>query len=123
MTVSEAIARLDNRKFNTYSKDDKIGWLSAIDARVKKIMESHEGDDGIPFAAYRVDEDMHKELLVQSPFDDLYIHYMEAQIDLGNGEGDGYNAAIILYNALFNEFRGWYGRNHMPKSVARRFLF
>lgn len=123
MTVIEAISKLDARKFNTYDQETKVGWLSALDARVKNIVAAHEGDDGTVFSGYNADEDLHRQLLVQEPFDDLYIHYMEAQIDLGNGEGDGYNAAITLYNALFSDFRAWYGRNHMPKMARKRFLF
>ena len=44
MKIIEAITRIDSLKHNTYSRDDKIAWLSELDEKVKtEIIDTHYG--------------------------------------------------------------------------------
>ena len=124
MKIVEAIDRIDGLKHNTYTQGEKIGWLSRLDSMVKRlIIDTHEGGEDIVFTGYDANEDMQKELLVKAPFDEIYLRWMEAMIDYHNGEITGYNASKSLFNAHYEAFKAWYGRTHMPKRRAVRFLF
>lgn len=124
MKIMEAINRLDALKFNTYTQEDKVDWLSRLDIMVKKqVIDNYDGADSVSFQGYTTDTPMDTVLLVPSPHDEMYLRWMEAQIDYHNGEYDKYNNAIILFKAAFEDFTAYYNRTHMPVSRGRRFLF
>lgn len=124
MKIIEAINRLDALKVNTYSQSEKIEWLSRLDSMVKKqIIDTHEGGETVSFVGYTEDTDPQTELLVPAPYDEIYLRWMEAQIDYHNHEYDGYNNAIILFNTAFEAYAAYYNQNHKPVSRGRRFLF
>ena len=121
MTIIEAINRIDALKHNTYTQSDKVEWLSRLDAMVKKfIIDTHEGDE-VTFNGYDDSTDLYTELLVPAPFDEVYMRWMEAQIDYHNGEYEKYNNAIDMYNTAYNGYMNHYNRTHMPK--GKRFKY
>ena len=123
MTIIEAINKLDELKHNTYSQTDKVAWLSRLDAMVKKlIIDTHEGGDEVIFTGYGSDTDLHTQLLVDSPFDEMYLRWMEAQIDYTNGEYEKYNNSIEMFNTVYKAFENWYNRNHMPKGKKMKYF-
>lgn len=124
MTIIEAINRLDDLTFNTYSQNDKVAWLSTLDSSVKQqIIDTHEGADAISFSGYTDDTPLETVLLVPAPYDEVYLRWMEAQIHYHNGEYGKYNNAIIMYNTAFETYQSYYNRTHMPVQHGRRFLF
>lgn len=124
MKIIEAIRRLDALKFNTYTQSDKIEWLSRLDNMVKKhIIDTHEGAEEVTFIGYDDSTDLEKEMLVPAPYDEVYLRWMEAQIDYYNGEYDKYNNAIIMFNTSFEAYEAYYNRCHLPISRGKRFLF
>lgn len=124
MTIIEAINRLDALKHNTYTQSDKVEWLSRLDSMVKKhIIDTHEGGSDVVFSGYGDTTDVQTELLVPPPHDEMYIRWLEAQIDYHNGEYGKYNNAIDMFNTAYNSYMNYYNRNHMPVTRGRRFLF
>ena len=124
MTIQEAINRLDALIFNTYTTDDKIQWLSRLDTAVKQqIIDTHAGAEKVEFEGYTAATPATTKLLVPSPFDEVYLRWMEAQIHYHNGEYDKYNAAIIMYNTAFDAYAKYYNKHHMPISKHNRFKF
>ena len=124
MKIIEAISQLDSLKQNTYSQNDKIQWLSRLDWMVKKhILDAHNGADGFTFTGYDESTDINTELLVPAPYDEVYLRWLEAQIDYANGEYGKYNNAITMFNTAFEAFAKYYTRNNMPVSHGRRFTF
>lgn len=124
MKINEAIQRLDSLKFNTYKQDDKLDWLSRLDNMVKKqIIDTHEGAESVSFNEYTADTPLDTVLLVPAPYDEVYLRWMEAQIDYHNGEINSYNNAIILFNTAFNAYKEHYNSAHKPVQRGRRFLF
>ena len=122
MTLTEAINRLDSLKSNTYTQDDKVQWLSRLDGMVKRtIIDTHEGGEAVVFGGYTADMPMSTELLVKSPFDEMYIRWMEAQIDYFNGEYGKYNNSITMFNADFNAYKNYYNRSHKP--IGKHFSY
>lgn len=115
MKIAEAIARLDGLKHNTYGYADKVAWLSRLDAMIKKhIIDTHEGAEQVTFTGYGPDTDPQTELLAPEPFDEMYLRWMEAQIDYHNGEYGKYNQSIQMFKAEYNGYERWYNRNNMP---------
>ena len=124
MTIAEAISQVDALKPNTYTQEDKVGWLSTLDARVKKqVINAHEYHDSIFFYGYDSTADLETELLVPAPYDEMYLRWLEAMIDYHNGEDERYNNAIMLFNNAFDGYKKYYTRNHMPLNKGNRFIF
>lgn len=124
MTIAEAITKVDTFKPNTYAPEDKIEWLSNLDARVKtQIIDAHECKCNIFFYGYDSQMDKDTELLVPAPYDEMYLRWLEAMIDYHNSDDARYNNAIILFNNAYESFKKHYTRTHMPISKGSRFVF
>lgn len=120
MKISEAITQIDSLKPNTYTDSEKVAWLSRLDGMIKRfIVDTHEGSEEVPFSGYTDDTDKTTEMLVPAPFDDIYLRWLEAQIDYANGEYDRYNNSVLAYKDIYDGYSGWYNRTHSPigKSV------
>lgn len=132
MRIEECINRVDSVKPNQYGVEEKVRWLSYLDASIKReIIDTHEqpvveekiiivdGDGEIPeeenteFTGYTPD-DMTVELLVPFPFDELYVAYLKAKIDEENGETARYNNSAATFNMLLMDYEKAYNRDHMP---------
>ena len=123
MTIIEAITQIDSLKHNTYSQEQKVQWLSRLDSMVKRlIIDTHEGGEDVEFSGYCSTTDMHTEMLVPAPFDEMYLRWLEAQIDYTNGEYGKYNNAIVMFNTSWKEYQNYYNRTHMPKGKSIKFF-
>lgn len=123
MTIIEAINKLDSLKPNTYSQEQKVSWLNRLDQMIlTNIVQLHEGYENVSFTGYHSETDLQTELLAKAPFDEMYLRWMEAQIDYHNGEIKRYNISMPMFNTEYEAFENWYRRNHMPLSSGR-FLF
>lgn len=123
MKILEAITKIDTLKPNTYTQTEKIKWLSTLDGIVKKeIIDTHEGAEGIVFNGYDDNTELDTELLVSDPYSDVYLRYLEAQIDYANGEYGKYNNSMSMYNTAYSTFERFYNRTHMPKGKKLKFF-
>jgi hypothetical protein len=123
MTIIEAINKIDSLKPNTYSQPDKIKWLSNLEGVIKtEIIDTHEGAENVNFAGYDVDTPLDTIMIVPAPYDDIYIKWLEAQIDYANGEITRYSNSMIMYNTAYNAFNRYYNRTHMPKGKSIKFF-
>ena len=122
MKIIEAIQMVDALKPNNYSQEDKIGWLSTLDGIIKReIIDTHEGGGAITFNGYDMSS-LETELLIPAPYDDIYIKWLEAQIDYANGETKRFNNSITMYNTAYSAFSRYYNRNHMPIGTSIKFF-
>ena len=123
MKIIEAISKIDDLKHNTYSQNDKIGWLSRLDSMVKRlIIDTHEGGEGVIFNGYTSETNPETEMLIPAPFDEAYLRWLEAQIDYANGEIGKYNNSIEMYNTAWQAYQNYYNRTHMPKGKKMKFF-
>lgn len=123
MSIIEAINRIDILKPNTYSQETKIYWLSRLDGIVfEKIIQTHEGAKISEFKGYTAETPMDTELIIPAPYDDIYIKWLEVQIDYSNGEYDKYNNSIVAYNEAYAEFERYYNRTYMPKGKSFKYF-
>lgn len=130
MTIMDALYRIDELKPNSYSQPEKIKWLSSLDGVIKsEIIDTHEscGNDECcgevkAFSGYTEDADLNTVLLVPYPFDDIYLKWLEAQIDYTNGEYGKYNNSIVAYNDAYDLYQRHYNRTHMPKGKKFKYF-
>ena len=117
MTLMGVINHVDAVKPNGYSQVEKIRWLSTLDGVVKtEIIDTHEGGEGVTFKGYDETTALTTELLIPHPYDEVYIRWLEAQIDYANGEYGKYNNSITMYNTALSAYEKHYNRTHMPIS-------
>lgn len=115
MTILEAIHRLESAKPNSYDETEKISWLSVLDGVVKNnIIDTHEGTDKVVFNGYNEETPLDTVLIVPAPYDEVYIRWMEAQIDYSNGEYEKYNNSMQMFNTALTAYNNYYNRTHMP---------
>ena len=117
MTIDQAIKLADTLQPNPYPRDWKLRRLSALDGRIYNEVLRRHAD--CPLADFRGYDDAHgdTELLVPAPYaEDVYLHFLQAQIDRENGETARYNRAITLYNNGFRAFQNHYRSCHRPLS-------
>ena len=123
MTIIEAITNIDALKTNTYTQNDKVKWLSRLDWMVKKeIIDTHEVEVPVDFTGYDETTDLNTELLVPAPYDEVYLRWLEAQIDYANAEYGKYNNSIVMYNTAYTAYSNYYNRTHMPLGKERKYF-
>ena len=93
----------------------KLKWLADFEQKVyNEIYKTHE-DCPEEFAIPSDEED---ELLIDAPYDEVYVKYLRMRIDEANNDSARFVNARIIYNEAYNEFSAYYNRNHMPKQRA-----
>ena len=123
MTIMEVLYRIDAVKPNSYTQSEKIKWLSSLDGVIKnKIIDTHEGGEDVVFNGYNENTDISTTLLVPAPYDDIYLRWLEAQIDYANGEYGKYNNSLVAYNDSYDLYQKYYNRTHMPKGKKFKFF-
>ena len=123
MTIIEAINRIDLLKPNNYTQADKIAWLSTLDGIIKKeIIDTHEGAESVIFNGYDVDTSLDTVMLVPAPYDNVYLKWLEAQIDYANADTKRYANSMIMYNTAYSAFERYYNRTNMPKGKTFKYF-
>lgn len=121
MTILEAIRRVDSLRHNSFTQAEKIGWLAQVDALVaSELIHTHESAEEAP-PCYDAQTPLDQQLLVPPPYDEMYLHYLCAQMDYYHAEYDRYNRSMGLYQALWSAFTNFYNRTHMP--LGHRFRY
>ena len=107
MTPNKAIEICDRLNPNAYSEEDKLRWISELDGMVRRLVFREK-----TASEYIYPDDMDKELLIESPFDNAYTLYLEAQIDYYNREYADYNNAATMFDKRFSEYKKAYIREN-----------
>lgn len=123
MTILQAIERTDGLVHNTYTQEEKVQWLSCVDATVKEqLIDTHADPPEVSFQGYDSQTPPDTVLLVPEPYSDLYSHWLEAQIHYYNGEYGKYNQAYAMYSAALKAYANQYNRTHMPRGTGYRYF-
>lgn len=114
MTIKQAIDTVDAIKPNQYSREVKLEWAKNIERRVyNEIYLNHEHEQ-IEFSPPAEGNDESYELFVPSPYDELYILYLAAQIDSSNAEYGRYNNTVRQFDSVYRDFEKFWQSEHMP---------
>lgn len=111
VTAGEVLARVDALLPNGYDAAEKLRWLEQAEGFVLREIVCGEGE---PTA---ISED--SVLTAERPFDEMYRHYVEAQIHYANGEMSRYNNAVSLWNNGFLTYRDYRCRMAAPHGGAK----
>lgn len=110
MTPNKVIEIVDRLKLNSYTEEDKLRWINALDGDVQaSVFQEDE------IKQYSYPDDMDKELLIPAPFDNLYELYISAQIDFHNKELDNYNNSAMVFESRYLDFKKDYIRKHCAR--------
>lgn len=125
MTIQAAIDRIDEMKPNVFTDEQKIAWLSEVDAYVfKEILLTHEGmPQGLTFVGYDQDTELDTVLLAPEPYHGIYEHYLAAQMDNKNREMGEYAKSMAAFNAAWQTYADYYNRTHKPIARVTQFRY
>ena len=121
MTLNEAIIRCDLFCSNDAEREIKVKAISTLEKRLIKEVLSTFPDIDVPkdFNGYDADADGGKELLAESPYDEMYGHYAAAEVYLIMHEQKHYNNEIHIFNSLLADYKVYLYKNHRPGGVSR----
>lgn len=112
MKIKEAIAFARKLSGNSIDDDTLCRWLSELDGRL--MLDFYKGSE---WMSYSVPQDEDHYLLVPFPWDEMYVHYLEAMVYYSNGEFERYRNSYEMYNKKELDYRQWYARNQLPVSL------
>ena len=121
MTINEVLDEVDRiAKNNSIDRNQKIKWLDRLDRNIFNDLLQYKKDNVETFDGYDVDDDEDTELLVVSPYDELYVYYVLAQINLIQQEIDFYNNNYAIYEDKYRNYRDFINRTYRTK--GRNFI-
>jgi hypothetical protein len=123
MTLGQLIAEIETVKPHQFPKETITRWLTEVEnTAVEQIFNRVDGVD-IHFEKFDYDMDHEKELQIPDHFADVYMTYVSAKIDYANREFGGYNNAVSMYQAAFDELAAYWKRTHKPKTMPKMRYF
>lgn len=112
-TIQDVISRVCDLKPNAFSQEQLTRWLALLDGRLAGDVFLMSIED-MRKLEYKWPENKESEVLVSFPHDDIYDHWLCAQIDMANGEYDKYSNEMDMFNACLDEFTAWFARVYRP---------
>lgn len=106
VTAKQVLDRVDALVPNGYERAEKLRWLAQAEGFVLREIGRRTGE--LP------DMTETTVLTAQAPYDEMYRHYVEAQIHYANGETARYNSAGSLWNNAFLTYRDYRVRTETP---------
>ena len=124
MRISEVIAELEQKNQNV-DPLQVAKWLDKLDGHIyNNLVLGHEGYNKIKKEEYAKGDtvNMDAELIAPPPYDEMYIHYLEAQSFYRDGDYERYGISMSLYNAARSDFDGYWINTHslIQPRVKRR---
>ena len=110
ITAGQVLEQVDALVPNQYNHSEKLRWLAQAEGFVLREVcrvtgKLAELEDG-------------SALSVEAPYDELYRHYVEAQIHYANGEMARYNNAAAQWNNAFLTYKDYRCRRERPQRSA-----
>lgn len=119
MKLAELIEEITLIRGQEYDTETMTGWVNELEGQAEELVFSREQGYGGSFQPYAYDEDAEKELLVPDRFRDVYINYMLSKIDFYNQEAERYNNDVMMFDASWKAFEGWFIRTHDMKPLPK----
>lgn len=121
MTINEVLDEVDRiAKNNSIDRNQKIKWLDRLDRSIFNDLLQYKKDNIETFDGYDVDDDEDTVLLAVKPYDELYVYYVLAQINLIQQEIDFYNNNYAMYEDKYRNYRDFINRTYRTK--GRNFI-
>ena len=111
MTLKECIERFLALRPERYTYAQLTDMLNSFEGRLATNVLMLPPD-----FFYKLDysEDQNAVLLLEHPYEDLYIHWLWAMTDFYNNEIDRYNDSYAMFTALYEDYCAYIGRVYAP---------
>lgn len=106
MTISKAIEHAVAMTGRVVDDELMVQWLGELDGTI--AFDVFGADAWAPYT----EDDMDAELIVDYPWDGLYVPYLEAQTYYTDGEYDRYENAKAMFEKKYWDFRHFLRRTH-----------
>lgn len=110
MNIQSLFSLVDTLKPNAYENQIKLKWLNEVEAIVADTIQHVE------FIPYENDYD--GDLLIPTPYTNVYEYYIKAMIDNESKDYEGYSNNMLLYNNAFGIYSKYYIRNNASTDTA-----
>lgn len=119
-TINEIMERVDRVKpVADIDDQDKARWLIQLDGRIWQEIVMKSVHDTMPEEPPKSwPEDGDKQLLVSSPYDNLYDLYVIGMMEFSMREYGNYNNTMQAFNTALGSFANWYRNTHEPVSAG-----
>ena len=121
MTIADAIREADRLKPNAFPAEDKLRWLERLELRLREEILSR-CDSTLPAWSPFETENLSRPLLAPAPYDEIYVHWLCAQMDYYEREYESFNAANAMFEALWRRFRNAWNREHRHQAAEKHFI-
>lgn len=108
MTLGEAIEAAKGMAPNTFSYERLTGWVNALEGRVQTDILLM-----MPAVRYDYMSDSGRELMIRSPYDDIYPMWLRSRIEFSRGD-PSYNDSAAMYNSMWMSFAAWFCNTYDP---------
>lgn len=111
MTLKECLDKFTALKVTPYTQAQLTDMLNSFEGRLATNVLMLPPD-----FFYKLDytEDQDAVLLLEHPYEDLYIHWLWAMTDFYNNEIDRYNDSYAMFAALYEDYCAYIGRVYAP---------
>ena len=104
MTVNDLLHMVRTAKATAQSDAMLLQYLNEIEGRAQTEVMGIAPEDTVEHSnGYEI-------LLIKAPHDKLYIYYLLAMVDFGDGEYQKYQNELEMANAAFSEWAKWWQR-------------
>ncbi len=114
MTIRYILDIIHNTKDVGVEESRLIRWLSVLDKRIKKeiLDKSEDFERYSDFKGYDVSTPTSTELLVGTEYENVYLYWLYAQIDIATDEIDRYTNDMMMFNIEYSELKKEWMRTH-----------
>lgn len=113
MTMSEAIATVNERNPNAFPEETKAKILCAFESRLVYEFEGEDRKISYP-------ENINDELILPGRYSEIYVVYLSAMVYFWNKEYEEYNNHAALFSSLMEQYRDEHGA--AKKNERKRFF-
>lgn len=125
ITVDEILKAIDSLKPNSFTREEKLSWLTTFDGRIcRELLDHYEkrAEESGDMAPTYDPEEGSKLLLVPQPYGrELYLCFLENIMDHYNGDTARYNNSVERLAEVYRSFARKYHRTHRPLGQKRKF--
>lgn len=120
-TYRDIIELADSYRPNALGQELKLWWLMTLDGKIAAEVMLIDINEIREFMDAEYPEAMDMEPLVGFPYEELYLHYLEAKILYANEEYNSYQNAMESFNAMYRSYCTWLLNTYDPiKGLPRR---
>lgn len=127
-TLRDLLTENNLRNPNDVPQEMKWGWVTQLEKLIcDDLYDTHQLTNEEWADAQRVNTQEHTglddKLLAQPPYNDVYLHYLDAQIAILNGDTEAYQISTQMYNNALLTYQNWFNRTHRAKLAVERWRF